>query len=74
VAKVCFKNLTAVSRNTHRSGVLNAHVLNEDKCDDSKYSFYEELQQLISYFLKCHLKILFGVFTAKLGRQSTAHQ
>jgi len=23
VAKVCFKNLTTVSRNKHRSGVLN---------------------------------------------------
>jgi len=44
------------------------HVPSEDKGDDSKNSFYVELQHLISHFPNCHMKILFGVFTAKLGK------
>jgi len=31
--------------------VLNVHVPSEDKCDDSKDSFYEELEQVLIIFL-----------------------
>ena len=31
--------------------VLNVHALSEDKCDDSKDSFYKELEQFLIIFL-----------------------
>jgi len=31
--------------------VLNVHAPSEDKCDDSKDSFYEELEQVLIIFL-----------------------
>jgi hypothetical protein len=50
---------------------LNVHALTEEKSDDSKDSFYEELEQVFNYFPKCHMKILLGDFNAKLGREDT---
>jgi hypothetical protein len=41
--------------------VLNVHAPTEDKIDDVKDSFYEELE--------CHMKILLGDFNAKVGRE-----
>jgi hypothetical protein len=41
----------------------------EDKSDDSKGSFREELGQLFDHFTKYHMKILLGDFNAKLGRE-----
>jgi hypothetical protein len=38
--------------------VLNIHAPTEDKIDDLKDSFYED-----------HMKMLFGVFNAKVGRE-----
>jgi len=38
---------------------LNAHAPSEEKSDDSKGSFYEELEQGLDHFPKYHLKILF---------------
>jgi hypothetical protein len=49
--------------------VLNAHALTEDKNDDSKDSFYEELEQVFDHFPKYHMKILLGDFNAKLWRE-----
>ena len=45
--------------------VLNVHESSEEKCDDSKDSFYEELEQV---FFKYHVKILVEDSNAKLGR------
>jgi endonuclease/exonuclease/phosphatase family metal-dependent hydrolase len=39
------------------------------KNDDSKDSFYEELEQVFDHFPKYHMKILLGDFNAKLGRE-----
>jgi hypothetical protein len=47
------------------------HAPTEEKSDDSKDSFYEELEQLFDHFLKYHMKILLGDFKAKLGREDT---
>ena len=41
----------------------------EEKSDDSKVSFYEELQQVSYHFPKYHMKILLGDFNAKVGRK-----
>jgi hypothetical protein len=44
--------------------VLNAHAPNEDKSDDTKDSFYDELERVLHQFPK----ILLGYFSAKLGK------
>jgi len=50
--------------------VLNVHAPSEDKCDDSKDSFYEELEQVFDHFPRYHMKILLGDFNAKVGREN----
>jgi exonuclease III len=49
--------------------VLNVHVPTEDKTDDVKDSFYEELERVFDKFPKHHMKILLGDFIAKVGRE-----
>ena len=52
--------------------VLNVHAPSEEKSDDSKVSFYEELEQFFFYhFPKYHIKILFGDLNAKVWRGNT---
>jgi hypothetical protein len=46
------------------------HAPSEDKSDDSKDSFYEELEQVFDHFPKYHMKILLGDFNAKVGREN----
>ena len=41
------------------------HAPTEEKSDDSKDSFYEELQQIFYRFPKYHMKILLGDFNVK---------
>jgi hypothetical protein len=48
--------------------VFNVHAPTEDKCDDAKDSFYEELG-VFDQFPKYHMKILSGDFSAKVGRE-----
>jgi hypothetical protein len=49
--------------------VLNVHAPTEDKCDDIKDSFYEELEGVFNKFLKYHMEILLGDFNSKVGRE-----
>ena len=49
--------------------VFNAEAPREEKSDDSKYSFYEELEQVFHHFPKYHMKILLRDFNAKVGRE-----
>jgi hypothetical protein len=44
--------------------VLNVHTQSEEKSDDSKDSFYLELEQVFD-----HTKIVLGDFNAKLGER-----
>ena len=46
------------------------HAPSEDKSDDSKDSFYEELEQVFDHFPRHHMKILLGDFNAKVGREN----
>jgi hypothetical protein len=46
------------------------HAPTEEKSDDSKDSFYEELEQVFDHFPKYHMKILLD-FNAKLEREDT---
>ena len=51
--------------------VLNVHTPSEEKSDDSKDSFYEELEWgFLNHFPKYHMKILLGDFNAKVGREN----
>jgi exonuclease III len=49
--------------------VLNVHAPTEDKTDDVKDSFYEELECIFNKFPKYHMKILLGDLNAKVGRE-----
>jgi hypothetical protein len=49
--------------------VLNVHVPTEDKDNDIKDSFFEELEQVSDQFPRYHMKILLGDFNAKVGRE-----
>jgi hypothetical protein len=47
--------------------VLNVYAPAEDKINDTKHRFYEELEQVFGKFPKYHYKILLGDFNAKVG-------
>jgi hypothetical protein len=48
---------------------LNVHAPTEDKTDDVKDSFYEELKRIFHKFPKYHMKILLRDLNAKVGRE-----
>ena len=50
--------------------VLNVHAPSEEKSDESKESFYEELKQKFDHFPKYHMKMLLGDFNEKVGREN----
>jgi exonuclease III len=50
--------------------VLNVHAPCEDKGDDEKDSFYEELGHVFDQFTRYNTKILLGDFNAKVGREN----
>jgi len=45
--------------------VVNVHAPGEEKSDNSKDSFYEEIDQVFEHFPKYNMKILLGDFNAK---------
>jgi hypothetical protein len=49
--------------------VLNVHVPTEDKIDDMKDSFCEELERVFNKFPKYHMRILLGDFNTRAGRE-----
>jgi len=54
----------------HNITVVNVHAPSEEKSDESKDSFYEELEQVFDHFPKYHMKMLLGDFNAKVGREN----
>jgi hypothetical protein len=46
---------------------VNVHATTEDKIDDIKDRFYEELEHV--KFQKYHMNILLGDFNAKISRE-----
>ena len=46
----------------HNIIVVNVHVPSEEKSDESKDSFYEELEQVFDHFPKYRTKVLLGDF------------
>jgi hypothetical protein len=50
------------------------HAPSEDKDDDIKDSFYEELEQVFDQFPRYHMKILVGDFIANVGREDIFKQ
>ena len=47
---------------------FNSHAPSEERSDESKDSFYDELEKVFDHFPKYHMKILLGDFNAKVGR------
>jgi hypothetical protein len=54
--------------------VLNVHALCEDKSNDVKDSFFEELGCVFDQFPKYDKKIFWGDFNAKVGREDILKQ
>jgi len=50
--------------------VVNVHASSEEKSDEAKDSFYEELEQVFDHFLKYHMKMLLEDFNAKVEREN----
>jgi hypothetical protein len=48
---------------------LNVHAPTEDKDDDIKDSFYEELEQVFDQSPRYHMEILLGDFNENVGRE-----
>jgi hypothetical protein len=46
------------------------HAPSEEKSDDSKDSFYEELEQVFFIIFLSIMKILLGDFNAEVGREN----
>ena len=53
----------------HNIILVNVHAPSKEKSEESKDSFYEELEQVFDHFPKYHMKILLGDFNAKMGRE-----
>jgi exonuclease III len=51
--------------------VLNVHAQTENKINDIKDRFYEELEQVFDQFPRYHMKILLGDFNAKVDREES---
>jgi exonuclease III len=49
--------------------VLNVHAPTEDKTDDVKDGFYDELERVFDKFPKYHKNILLGDFNAEVGTE-----
>jgi hypothetical protein len=49
--------------------VQNVHASTEDKIDDMKDIFYEELEHVFYKFPKYHMNNLLGYFGTKIGRE-----
>jgi exonuclease III len=49
--------------------VLKVHAPTQDKTDDMKDRFYEELEHVFDKFPKHHMKILLGDCNIKVGRE-----
>ena len=45
------------------------HAQSEEKGDNSKGSFYKEIEQISDHFLENHMKILLGCFNEKFGKE-----
>ena len=50
--------------------VVNVHAPRDKQSDESKDSFYEELEQVFNHFPKYHVKMLLEDFNAKVGREN----
>jgi len=49
--------------------LVNVHAPSEENSDESKDSFYEELEKVFDHFPKYHMKMLLGDFNPKMERE-----
>jgi hypothetical protein len=80
---LCLRIVSAVKRDEFVNGrmpyiilrgrwcysVLNVHAQTDDKTDDVKDSFYDEMERVFDKFPKYHMKILLRDFSVKVGRE-----
>jgi exonuclease III len=59
---------TKVKGNFHNITLINTYAPTEDKEDDIKEQFYEELKRAQDRFPKHYVKIILGDMKAKLGK------
>ena len=55
----------------HNIIFVNVHAPSEEKSDEAKHSFYEELEQVFDQFPKYHMKMLLGDCNEKVGRENS---
>ncbi|PNF37258.1 hypothetical protein B7P43_G00390 [Cryptotermes secundus] len=76
----CYVNFNGEGGESHELGVilrgrrcdiivLNVHAPTEDKIDEVKSKFYEELEHVLGKITKYHKKILLGNFNANVGTE-----
>ena len=63
-----------VSASFNTSLSLDYHAPSEEKSEEVKDSFYEELEEVFDQFPKYYMKILLGDFNAKLCREGILNQ
>jgi len=54
----------------HNIIIVNVRAPSEEKSDESKDHFYEELEQVFGHFPKYHMKMLLEDFNAKVEREN----
>ena len=54
--------------------LVNVHAPSEEKSEELRDSFYEELEELFDHFPKYHTKILLGDFNANVGSEDISSQ
>ena len=53
---------------------VNVHATSQEKSEESKDSFYEEVEQVFDHFHIYNMKILLGHFNAKVGSEIILNQ
>ncbi|XP_018347843.1 PREDICTED: craniofacial development protein 2-like, partial [Trachymyrmex septentrionalis] len=61
--------LLVVQGRWYKIAIINVHAPKEDKDDEIKDGFYEELEHLVDQLPNDYMKIVVGDFNAKIGKE-----
>ncbi|EFN64073.1 Craniofacial development protein 2, partial [Camponotus floridanus] len=61
--------LLVVQGRWYKIAIINGHAPTEDKDDEIKDGFYEELERLVDQLPNDYMKIVLGDFNAKIGKE-----
>ena len=62
--------LLVVQGRWYKIAIINVHAPTEDKDDEIKDGFYEELERLVDQLPNDHMKIVLGDFNAKISKEN----